>query len=141
MLAPKKQKYRRWQRHRSNKNKERTAKRGSFVVFGDYGVQALTPARVRSNQIEAARRVISRTTGKESKVWIRIFPDRPFTEKGAGTPMGKGKGGPAGFEVEVLPGRVLFEVAGVSEEISRLALEKAGKKLPLRTKVVERMEI
>ena len=123
---------------RSNPKKRGHAKRGTEVVFGEWGMQALSGARVRANQIEAARRVIARTAGKGGKVWIRIFPDRPFTEKGAGTPMGKGKGSPIGFEVEVLPGRVLFEITGVSHALSHLSLSKAGKKLPVRVRVVPR---
>lgn len=141
MLAPKKTKYRRVQVGRVNPKKKRCAGRGKEVSFGDWGMQALTGARIRSNQIESARRVITRTAGKGSKIWIRIFPDRPFTKKGAGTPMGKGKGLPAGFEVEVLPGRVLFEITGVSKEISLLSLTKAGKKLPVRTRVIERHSV
>ena len=84
------------------------AKRGCFVSFGDFGMQASTGARVRANQIEAARRVINRSLGKGNKVWIRVFPDRPFTGKGDGTPMGKGKGDPIGFEVEIFAGTRYF---------------------------------
>lgn len=140
MLFPKKVKYRRWQRSRGsgfNRLGVRNATRNNEVTFGEYGMKALTNARVRSNQIEAARRVISRTLGKGTKVWIRVFPDRPWTQKAAEVGMGKGKGDPKGYEAEVLPGCVVFEVSGASEELSRLALTKAGKKLPIRIKVVK----
>ena len=95
------------------------------------------PARIRSNQIEATRRVIVRTIGKGGKVWIRIFPDRPWTQKAAEVGMGKGKGAPMGFEVQVFPGRVLFEFSGVSEDVARKAVEKAGKKMPVKVKFVQ----
>lgn len=114
--------------------------RGVTVAFGSYGLKATTPSRVRSNQIEAARRVISRTLGKTGKVWIRIFPDKPMTKKPAEVGMGKGKGDPDHFVCEVGPGRVLFEVDGVSEKVAREALRKAGAKLPLSAKVVTREE-
>lgn len=93
---------------------------------------------MRSNQIEAARRVISRTMGKTGKSWIRIFPDRPVTEKAAEVPMGKGKGDPDHFVFEVRPGRILFEIDGVSEEVAREAFRKATAKLPLQAKFVSR---
>ncbi len=101
-------------------------------------MKAMTPARVKANQIEATRRVISRSLGKTGKVWIRIFPDRPFTKKAAEVGMGKGKGDPQGYEFEVRPGRVLFEIDGVSEEMAREALRKAGNKMPLKTKIISR---
>ena len=96
--------------------------------------------RVKSNQIEAARRVISRTLGKTGKAWIRIFPDRPYTGKPAEVGMGKGKGDSQGYVFEVLPGRILFEVDGVTDAVAREALRKAGTKLPLKTKIVVRGE-
>ena len=136
MLFPKKVKYRRFQRMRSNPAKVRNATRGVHINFGEFGLKATTPARVRSNQIEASRRVITRTMGKTGRLWIRIFPDRPWTQKAAEVGMGKGKGDPQGFEVQVLPGRVLFEVSGVPEILARRALVKAGKKLPVKTKFV-----
>ena len=110
------------------------------VAFGAYGLKATSAARVKSNQIEAARRVISRTLGKTGKMWIRIFPDRPVTKKPAEVPMGKGKGDPDHFVFEVAPGRVLFEIDGVSEEIAREALRKAATKLPVKGKFVTREE-
>lgn len=139
MLFPKKTKYRKWQTARkSDERLALPATRGVSVAFGAWGVKATTPARITSNQIEAARRVITRAAGKGAKVWIRIFPDRPFTAKAAEVGMGKGKGEPKGFVVEVRPGRVLFEIDGVSETAARGALRKAGMKLPVKTKIVER---
>ena len=136
MLFPKKVKYRRFQRMRSNPDRYRVSVRGTHLNFGTYGIKTLTAARIRSNQIEASRRVISRAAGKNGRVWIRVFPDRPWTQKAAETGMGKGKGDPQGFEVQVFPGRVLFELSGVSEDVARSALTKAGKKLPVKTKFV-----
>ena len=118
---------------------KRNAVRGAAVNFGAYGMKALTQKRIRSNQIEAARKVIARTLGKTGRVWVRIFPDRPWTQKAAETGMGKGKGDPQGFEVEVLPGRVLFEVSGVEEDVARNAIVKAGKKLPVKVKFVAKV--
>ena len=139
MLFPKKVKHRKWQTAR--KSPERLARpdtRGITVSYGEYGLKATTASRVKSNQIEAARRVISRTMGKTGRAWIRIFPDRPITEKAAEVPMGKGKGDPDHFVFEVRPGRVLFEVDGVSEEVAREAFRKAAAKLPLQAKFVRR---
>ncbi|MAZ29929.1 50S ribosomal protein L16 [bacterium] len=141
MLFPKKVKHRKWQIGR--KSPERLARpetRGITVAFGSYGLKAVTPARVRSNQIEAARRVISRTLGKTGKTWIRIFPDKPITKKPAEVGMGKGKGDPDHFVFEVAPGRVLFEIDGVPEEVAREALRKAAAKLPLKGRFVTREE-
>ncbi len=138
MLFPKKVKYRKWQRARRNKSKQKSETRGITVAYGSYGLKATSHARVRSNQIEAARRVISRTLGKVGRYWIRIFPDRPFTQKAAEVGMGKGKGNPEGYEVEVWPGRVLFEIDGVDETVAREALRKAGTKLPLKARFVTR---
>ena len=138
MLFPKKVKYRRFQRMRGVLGK-RNAVRGAAVNFVTYGMKALTQKRIRSNQIEAARKVIARTLGKTGRVWVRIFPDRPWTQKAAETGMGKGKGDPQGFEVEVLPGRVLFEVSGVEEGVARNAMVKAGKKLPVKVKFVAKV--
>lgn len=141
MLFPKKVKHRKWQVGRKSPDKlQRAETRGITVAFGEYGLKATSPARVRSNQIEAARRVISRTLGKTGKIWIRIFPDKPITKKAAEVPMGKGKGDPDHFVFEVAPGRVLFEVEGVSEEIAREAMRKATAKLPLKGKFVRREE-
>lgn len=114
--------------------------RGITVSFGAYGLKAQTQSRVKSNQIEAARRVISRTLGKAGKIWIRIFPDKPVTKKPAEVGMGKGKGDPDHFIFDVRPGRVLFEIDGVPEAVAREALRKATAKLPLKAKVVTREE-
>jgi large subunit ribosomal protein L16 len=139
MLFPKKTKYRKWQTGRKNAAKlNRPATRGTEVVFGSFGVKALSQARITSNQIEATRRVIVRTIGKTGKVWIRIFPDRPYTRKASEVGMGKGKGDPEGFVCDVRPGRVMFEIDGVAEDIAREALRKAGTKLPVQIKIVER---
>lgn len=137
MLFPKKVKFRKWHSDRKNISGAKET-RGTLVSFGSFGLKAISSARVRSNQIEAARRAMSRELGKTGKSWIRIFPDRPFTQKAAETPMGKGKGDPQGYEIQVKPGRVVFEVDGVAEPIAREALRKAGTKLPLKTKIVSR---
>ena len=139
MLFPKKVKHRKWQIMRKSPEKLMAPDtRGITVAFGSYGLKATTNARVQSNQIEAARRVISRTLGKTGKIWIRIFPDRPVTKKAAEVPMGKGKGDPDHFMFEVRPGRILFEVDGVPEEVAREAMRKAACKLPLKAKFVRR---
>lgn len=141
MLFPKKVAHRKWQVGRKSPAKlARPETRGITVAFGEFGLKATTPSRVRSNQIEAARRVISRTIGKTGKIWIRIFPDKPITQKAAEVPMGKGKGDLDHYVFEVAPGRILFEVEGVSEELARKALRKAVAKLPLKAKVVSREE-
>ncbi|MCC7500599.1 50S ribosomal protein L16 [Candidatus Nomurabacteria bacterium] len=138
MLVPKKVKFRKWHTMRRNPKAPKVATRGITVAFGSHGLKAITHARVRSNQIESARKVIARSLGKTGKSWIRIFPDKPFTQKPPEVKLGKGKGDPQGYEVEVWPGRVLFEVDGVAETVAVDALNKAGKKLPLKTKVVAR---
>lgn len=140
MLFPKKVKFRKWQTQRKNKAKlaTRVSTRGTDVAFGSHGLRALTGARITSNQIEAARKVINRSTGKVGRTWIRVFPDRPFTRKGAEVPMGKGKGDPQGFVIEVKAGRILFEIDGVSDEVAKEAFRKAGAKLPVKTVMVAR---
>lgn len=139
MLFPKKVKHRKWQTGRKSEERlNRPDTRGITVSYGEYGLKAMTASRVRSNQIEAARRVISRTMGKTGKSWIRIFPDRPVTQKAAEVPMGKGKGDPDHFVFEVRPGRILFEIDGVPEEVAREAFRKACAKLPLKGKFVRR---
>ena len=141
MLFPKKVKHRKWQVGRKSEAKlQRPETRGLTVAFGSYGLKATSPSRVKSNQIEAARRVISRTLGKTGKIWIRIFPDKPITKKPAEVSMGKGKGDPDHFVFEVSPGRVLFEVDGVSEAVAREAMRKAAAKLPLTARFVTREE-
>ncbi len=139
MLLPKKVKYRKWHTMRRNPKAGGMETRGTLVSFGSFGLKAVGRARVRSNQIEAARKVLSRSAGKGGKVWIRIFPDMPYTAKAAEVGMGKGKGDPQGYCFEVKPGRVVFEVDGIPEKEAREALRKAGTKLPLKTKIVARI--
>ncbi len=138
MLFPKKVKHRKWQKARRNPKKVRVATRGVDLVFGSFGLKAVSAHRIRSNQIEAARKAITRMVSKTGKMWIRIFPDRPYTQKAAEVSMGKGKGDVQGYEVEIFPGRILFEVDGITEENAREALRKAGAKLPVKTKIVSR---
>ena len=136
MLLPKRVKYRRVHRGRL-KGK---ATRGNTVTYGDFGLQALEPAWITSNQIEAARVAMTRYTKRGGKVWIKIFPDKPITEKPAETRMGSGKGSPEYWVAVVKPGRVMFEIAGVSEEVAREALRLARHKLPIKTKIVAKEE-
>ncbi len=138
MLTPKKVKFRKWQTNRKDMKKVTPATRGIKVNFGSYGLKATTGGRIRSNQIEAARKVTSRTIGKVGRMWIRIFPDRPFTAKAAEVGMGKGKGDPKGYCLDVRPGRIIFEVDGVTEEVAKESLRKAGTKLPINTRIVSR---
>jgi large subunit ribosomal protein L16 len=138
MLVPKKVKFRKWQTARSNPKKQMLDVRGSKLSFGSYGLKSLSQARVKSAQIEAARKVIARTLTKAGKYWIRIFPDRPYTSKAAEVGMGKGKGDPQGYCFDVFPGRIIFEVDGVDEKIASEALRKAGSKLPLSVRIVSR---
>ncbi|KKT79503.1 50S ribosomal protein L16 [Candidatus Kaiserbacteria bacterium RIFCSPLOWO2_02_FULL_45_11b] len=141
MLFPKKVKHRKWQTGRKSEAKRNTPDtRGITVSFGSFGLKATSQSRVRSNQIEAARRVISRTLGKTGKIWIRIFPDQPITKKAAEVPMGKGKGDLDHYVFEVKPGRILFEVEGVPEDLAKEAFRKACAKLPLQGKLVRREE-
>lgn len=140
MLFPKKVKHRKWQTGRkSEARRSRPDTRGTLVTFGSYGLKATTPSRLTSNQIEAARKVLSRATGKSGKVWIRVFPDRPITQKPAEVGMGHGKGDPKHFVFEVRPGRVLFEIDGISEALAHDAFRRAGSKLPMKTVVVTRV--
>ncbi len=141
MLFPKKVKHRKWQTARRNPNKIKKAVRGVRLQNGNFGLRAITSARITSNQIEAARKVLTREVGKTGKYWIRIFPDRPITRKAAEVGMGKGKGDPQGFCFEVLPGRIMFEVGNVSEEVARESLRKAGTKLPVKVKIVSAEDI
>ena len=134
MLMPKKVKYRKQQKGRL-KGK---ASRGITVDFGEYGLKAVEPGRISNRQIEAARIAITRHAKRGGKVWIRIFPDKPFTRKPAETRMGKGKGAPEGWVVRIRPGRILYEVDGMTEEVAREALRLASHKLSLKTRVVRR---
>lgn len=138
MLFPKKVKFRKWQTGRTNPAKKRVATRGTSVAFGSHGLKAFTAGRISSNQLEAGRRAATRLLGKTGRVWIRVFPDRPETQKGGELPMGKGKGDPVRFVVEVKPGSVLFEIDGVADPVAREALRKAGTKLPVKTIIVTR---
>ena len=132
MLLPKRVKYRRVHRGRM-KGK---ALRGNQVTYGEYGLEALEPAWITSNQIEAARIAMTRYTKRGGNVWIKIFPDKPVTQKPAETRMGSGKGSPEYWVAVVKPGRIMFEIAGVPEEDAKEALRLAGHKLPIKTKVV-----
>ena len=134
MLLPKRVKYRRVQRGRM-KGK---ATRGNFVSYGEFGLQATEPCWLTSNQIEAARVAINRYMKRGGNVWIKVFPDKPVTTKPAETRMGSGKGSPEYWVAVVKPGRVLFEVAGVSEEVAHEALRLASYKLPCKTKIIAR---
>ena len=134
MLMPKRVKYRRQQRGRM-KGK---ALRGNFVSYGEYGLEATEPCWITANQIEAARIAMTRYTKRGGQVWIKIFPDKPVTQKPAETRMGSGKGSPEYWVAVVKPGRVLFEIAGVPEESAREALRLASHKLPCKTKIVKR---
>lgn len=138
MLLPKKVKFRKWHTMRKDMSSLSPDTRGITLSFGSYGLKAETSARMTSNQIEAARKAMSRALGKTGRIWIRIFPDRPFTRKAAEVPMGKGKGDLEGYCFEVRPGRVIFEVDGVTEAIARESLRKAGTKLPVKTRVIKR---
>lgn len=136
MLLPKRVKYRRVHRGRM-KGK---ATRGNKVTYGEYGLVATEPAWVKSNQIEAARIAMTRYIKRGGQVWIKIFPDKPVTQKPAETRMGSGKGSPEYWVAVVKPGRVMFEIAGVSEETAREALRLAAHKLPLKSKFVKKGE-
>ena len=136
MLLPKRVKYRRVQRGRMTGK----ATRGNTIAYGEFGLQALEPAWITSNQIEAARIAMTRYTKRGGQVWIKIFPDKPVTKKPAETRMGSGKGSPEFWVAVVKPGRIMFEIAGVSEEVAREALRLASHKLPIKTKIVARTE-
>ncbi len=138
MLFPKKVKFRKWHKKRT-KMEDRVETRGTKVNFGSHGLKTESLARITSNQIEAARKAASRHLGKTGRMWIRVFPDRPITSKPAEVPMGGGKGDLQGYCMEVLPGRIIFEVDGVEAGVAKEALRKAGTKLPLKTRVVERV--
>lgn len=135
MLMPKKVKWRKQSRGRMRGQ----TKGGALVSFGEYGLKALECGWITSRQIEAARVSISRAMSRTGKLWIRIFPDKPLTKKPAETRMGKGKGAPEEWVAVVKPGRVMFELSGVSEEIAKEALRRASHKLPIKTKFVERL--
>ena len=134
MLMPKRVKYRKAQRGRMRGK----ALRGGSLAFGDYGLKALEPAWITNRQIEAARVSLTRSVKRSGKIWIRVFPDKPVTKKPAETRMGKGKGAPESWVAVVKPGRILYEIEGVSEEAARDAFRLAAQKLPIATKFVSR---
>ena len=137
MLQPKRVKHRKQQRGRMSG----MAKGGTDITFGDYGIQALEPGWITARQIEAARIAMTRHIKRGGKVWINIFPDKPYTKKPAETRMGSGKGSPEGWVAVVKPGRVMFEMSGVTEQLAREAMRLAGHKLPVKTKFVMREEV
>ena len=136
MLMPKRVKYRKQMRGRMRGK----AHRGAQVQFGDYGLQATEPVWLTSRQIEAARRAMVRYIKRRGKIWIRVFPDKPVTQKPAETRMGKGKGSVEYWVAVIKPGRVLFEMSGVDEEVAREALRLAAYKLPCKTKIIKRID-
>jgi len=137
MLQPKKVKYRKMMKGRMRGK----AYRGSDVSFGDFGLQALTGGRMTARQIEAARIAMTRHVKRGGKIWIRVFPDKPITKKPAETRMGKGKGSPEEWVAVVKPGKVLYEMEGVSKEVAQEAFRLAAHKLPFRTRFVQREEL
>ena len=132
MLLPKRVKYRKQMRGRMTGK----ASRGTVVNYGDYGLQALEPAWITSRQIEAARVAMTRYTKRGGKVWIKIFPDKPYSKKGLGTRMGSGKGAPEGWVAVVKNQKVMFEIGGVTEDVAREALRLAQHKLPIKTRII-----
>jgi large subunit ribosomal protein L16 len=137
MLSPKKVKYRKSQKGRM----KGAAYRGSDLNFGEFGLQAVDCGKISSKQIEAARIAMTRHVKRGGKIWIRIFPDKPYTKKPAEVRMGKGKGAPEGWVAIIRPGRVLYEMTGVSREMAQEALRLAAHKLPVKTRFVERSEL
>ena len=133
MLMPKRVKHRKVQRGRMNG----LATRGSTIAFGDYGLKTTESGKITSRQIEAARVAINRKVKRGGKLWIRIFPDFPFTKKPAETRMGKGKGNPEGWVARVKPGRIMFEISGVDKDLARQAFESASNKLPVKTRFIQ----
>lgn len=134
MLQPKRVKYRKAHRGRM----KGVAERGSTLAFGDYGLKAMEPVWLTNRQLEAGRVALTRAVKRGGKIWIRVFPDKPFTKKPAETRMGKGKGNPEYWVAVVKPGRILYEMEGTTEEVAREAFRLAGHKLPIRTKFVKR---
>lgn len=137
MLMPKRVKYRR--QHRGRMKGE--AQRGNQLAYGEYGLQALEPTWMTANQIEAARRAMTRYIKRGGQIWIKVFPDKPVSKKPAEVRMGSGKGAPEYWVAVVKPGRVLFEMSGVSEETAREAMRLAAQKLPIKTKFIQRLEV
>lgn len=137
-LFPKKIKFRKWQKGRKNPKKIGAATRGTELSFGSFGLKAQVGKEIKTNQIEAARKAMSRFIQKSGKIWIRVFADKPITAKPPEVGMGKGKGDPVGFVARVKPGTIIFEIDGLDEKTSREALRKASTKLPVKTKIVSR---
>lgn len=137
MLFPKKVKFRTWQKNRTDKT-GRVETRGTEISFGSFAIKSESEGRITSNQIESARKACVRHLTKVGRIWIRIFPDMPITKKPAEVPMGGGKGNLEGYAINILPGRIIFEVDGVSEAVAREALRKAGTKLPVKIRIIAR---
>jgi len=135
MMQPKKSKYRKQHKGRVHGK----AKGGTYLSFGEFGLKAIEPVRLTARQIEAARRVVTRHMNRQGNMWIRVFPDVPVSKKPLEVRMGSGKGSPEWYMVRIKPGRILFEVDGVSEAQARLALESAAAKLPIKTKFIVRV--
>lgn len=136
MLSPRRTKFRKQHRGRMKGN----AHRGNKINFGDFGLQAIEPCWITSRQIEAARRAITRYVRRGGKIWIRIFPDKPVTQRPAETRMGSGKGNPEFWVAVIKPGRIMFEIAGIPEDMAREAMRLAAQKLPIKTKFIIRSE-
>jgi large subunit ribosomal protein L16 len=136
MLSPKKVKFRKVQKGRMRG----VARRGCDLNFGEFGLQAVDCGAITAKQIEAARIAMTRHVKRGGKIWIRIFPDKPFTKKPAEVRMGKGKGAPEGWEAIIRPGRILYEMSGISRELAKEALRLAAHKIPVRTKFIERSQ-
>jgi|SRR3989338_4236733 len=136
MLLPKRVKFRKWQRGATKRNLKET--KGTSLAFGAFGLKAEEPKWIHSKQIEAARKAMSRFVQRGGKFWIRIFPDKPITKKPPEVTMGGGKGDPVGYVFPVRPGRIIFEMDGISREDAQEALRKAGAKLPIKTKFISR---
>lgn len=134
MLLPKKVKHRKW--HKTAGHKKGVAVRGSYLSFGSWGLKATEGGRLSSRQIEAARRAMTRHIQRGGKIWIRVFPDKPITRKPAETGMGHGKGSVEFFVAPILPGRVIFEIDGVADELAKEALTRAAHKLPVKTRII-----
>ena len=137
MLMPKRVKYRRQHRGRMKGN----ANRGNQLAYGEYGLQALEACWMTANQIEAARRAMTRYIKRGGNIWIKVFPDKPVSKKPAEVRMGSGKGAPEYWVAVIKPGKVLFEMSGVSEEVAREAMRLAAQKLPIKTKFIQRLEV
>ncbi len=134
MLLPRKVKHRKW--HKRAGHKKGKAARGTKLSFGGWGLKAITSSRLTSRQIEAARRAMTRHVRRGGKIWIRVFPDKPITQKGAEVPMGSGKGAVDHFATVIEPGRIIFEMGGVDDDLAKEALRRASHKLPFKTKII-----